>query len=203
MIANRPVDQRGHLDGGAPVRTLGLSAAERASLHELWLLTANPLVVVVNVAETAGTAAPSAAIRARAEQSGADVVVISARIESELAELDPGDRQAFLADLGIAEPGLDLLARHAHSLLDLVTFFTAGEKEVRAWELRRGLTAVDAAGVIHTDFAKGFIRAEVCDAEDLLAAGSYNTLREQGRQRLEGRDYIVRDGDVVHFRFNV
>jgi ribosome-binding ATPase len=194
---------RDHLDGGAPVRTLGLSAAERASLHELWLLTANPLVVVVNVAETAGTSAPSAAIRARAEQSGADVVVISARIESELAELDPGDRQAFLADLGIAEPGLDLLARHAYSLLDLVTFFTAGEKEVRAWELRRGLTAVDAAGVIHTDFAKGFIRAEVCDAEDLLAAGSYNTLREQGRQRLEGRDYIVRDGDVVHFRFNV
>jgi GTP-binding protein YchF len=194
---------RDHLDGGAPVRTLGLSAAERASLHELWLLTANPLVVVVNVAETASTAVPSAAIRARAEQSGADVVVISARIESELAELDPGDRQAFLADLGIAEPGLDLLARHAHSLLDLVTFFTAGEKEVRAWELRRGLTAVDAAGVIHTDFAKGFIRAEVCDAEDLLAAGSYNTLREQGRQRLEGRDYIVRDGDVVHFRFNV
>jgi hypothetical protein len=194
---------RDHLDAGAPVRTLGLSAAERASLHELWLLTANPLVVVVNVAETASAAAPSAAIRARAEQSGADVVVISARIESELAELDPGDRQAFLADLGIAEPGLDLLARHAHSLLDLVTFFTAGEKEVRAWELRRGLTAVDAAGVIHTDFAKGFIRAEVCDAEDLLAAGSYNTLREQGRQRLEGRDYIVRDGDVVHFRFNV
>jgi ribosome-binding ATPase len=194
---------RDHLDGGAPVRTMALGAAERAILHDLWLLTANPLVVVVNVAEGAGVRDPSAAIRERAEQSGADVVVISARIESELAELDPADRGAFLADLGIAEPGLDLLARHAYQLLDLVTFFTAGEKEVRAWELRRGLTALDAAGVIHTDFAKGFIRAEVCGAEDLLSAGSYNAVREQGKQRLEGRDYTVQDGDVVHFRFNV
>ncbi|HWF56982.1 MAG TPA: redox-regulated ATPase YchF [Candidatus Dormibacteraeota bacterium] len=194
---------RDHLDGGAPVRTMALSAAERAVLHDLWLLTANPLVVVVNVAEGAGVAEPSAAIRERAAQSGADVVVISARIESELAELDAADRGAFLADLGIAEPGLDLLARHAYQLLDLVTFFTAGEKEVRAWELRRGLTALDAAGVIHTDFAKGFIRAEVCDAEDLLSAGSYTAVREQGRQRLEGRDYVIEDGDVVHFRFNL
>jgi ribosome-binding ATPase len=185
------------------VRTMDLSAPERAILHDLWLLTANPLVVVVNVAENARSAEPSPAIRQRAAQSGADVVVISARIESELAELDPADREAFLADLGIAEPGLDLLARHAHRLLDLVTFFTAGEKEVRAWELRSGLTALDAAGVIHTDFAKGFIRAEVCDAEDLLSARSYNAVREQGKQRLEGRDYVVRDGDVVHFRFNV
>jgi len=194
---------RDHLDGGAPVRTLALSAAERATLHDLWLLTANPLVVVVNVAESAGIREPSAAIRDRAAQSGADVVVISARIESELAELDPADREAFLLDLGIAEPGLDLLARHAHHLLDLVTFFTAGEKEVRAWELRRGLTGLDAAGVIHTDFARGFIRAEVCDVEDLLSAGSYNAVREQGKQRIEGRDYVVQDGDVVHFRFNV
>ncbi|HEY8756410.1 MAG TPA: redox-regulated ATPase YchF [Candidatus Dormibacteraeota bacterium] len=194
---------RDHLDGGASVRTMALSTAERAILHDLWLLTANPLVVVVNVAEGGGVAEPSAAIRERAARSGADVVVISARIEAELAELEPADRDAFLADLGIAEPGLDLLARHAYQLLDLVTFFTAGEKEVRAWELRRGLTALDAAGVIHTDFAKGFIRAEVCDAEDLLAAGSYNAVREQGKQRLEGRDYVVRDGDVVHFRFNL
>jgi ribosome-binding ATPase len=194
---------RDHLDRGAPVRTMQLSAAERETLRDLWLLTANPMVVVVNVAEGAAVAEPSAAVLARAAQSGADVVVISARIESELAELEPADRGAFLADLGIAEPGLDLLARHAYGLLDLVTFFTAGEKEVRAWQLRRGLTALDAAGTIHTDFAKGFIRAEVSDAEDLLAAGSYNALREQGKQRLEGRDYLIRDGDVVHFRFNV
>jgi ribosome-binding ATPase len=194
---------RDHLDGGAPVRTLDLGAADRTTLYDLWLLTANPLVVVVNVAESAAAREPTAAIRERASQSGADVVVISARIESELAELDPADREAFLADLGIAEPGLELLARHAHQLLDLVTFFTAGEKEVRAWELRRGLTALAAAGVIHTDFARGFIRAEVCDAADLLSAGSYNAVREQGKQRLEGRDYVIRDGDVVHFRFNL
>jgi GTP-binding protein YchF len=194
---------RDHLDGGAPVRTMDLSAADREAVRDLWLLTANPMVVVVNVAEGAAVGEPSAAVHARAAQSGADVVVISARIESELAELDPADRGAFLADLGIAEPGLDLLAHHAYGLLDLVTFFTAGEKEVRAWQLRRGLTALDAAGTIHTDFAKGFIRAEVSDAEDLLAAGSYNALREQGKQRLEGKDYVIRDGDVVHFRFNV
>ncbi len=194
---------RDHLDSAAPVRTMQLGAGDRESLRDLWLLTANPIVVVVNVAEGAAVSEPSPALRARAAQSGADIVVISARIESELAELDPADRGAFLADLGIAEPGLDLLARHAYGLLDLVTFFTAGEKEVRAWQLRRGLTALDAAGTIHTDFAKGFIRAEVSDAEDLLAAGSYNALREQGKQRLEGRDYVIRDGDVVHFRFNI
>jgi ribosome-binding ATPase len=194
---------RTHLDGGASLRTMALSATDRDALRDLWLLTATPLVVVVNVAEGAALGEASKALRTRAQQSGGDVVLISARIESELAELEPGDRGAFLADLGIEKPGLDLLAQHAYALLDLVTFFTAGEKEVRAWELRRGLTAVDAAGSIHTDFAKGFIRAEVCDAEDLLAAGSYTVLREQGRQRLEGRDYVVRDGDVVHFRFNV
>ncbi len=194
---------RDHLDGGAPVRTMTLSATEREALHDLWLLTATPLVVVVNVAEGASLAAPSTPLRERAAQSGGDVVLISARIESELAELDAADRAAFLADLGIEKPGLDVLAQHAYALLDLVTFFTAGEKEVRAWELRNGLSALDAAATIHTDFAKGFIRAEVCDAEDLLAAGSYAALREQGRQRLEGRDYPVRDGDVVHFRFNV
>ncbi len=194
---------RDHLDGGAPVRTMQLPAAERELLRDLWLLTATPMVVVVNAAEDAAVSEPSDAVRRRAVQSGADVVVISARIESELAELEPADRVAFLTDLGIAEPGLDLLARHAYGLLDLVTFFTAGEKEVRAWQLRRGLTALDAAGSIHTDFARGFIRAEVSDAEDLLAAGSYNALREQGKQRLEGKDYVVRDGDVVHFRFNL
>ncbi len=194
---------RDHLDGGRPVRTMGLSAPERELLRDLWLLTATPLVVVVNVAEDAAVAELAAAVRERASQSGGDVIVISARIESELAELDPADRGAFLADLGIEKAGLEVLAQHAYALLDLVTFFTAGEKEVRAWELRSGLTAVDAAGTIHTDFAKGFIRAEVCGVEDLLAAGSYTALREQGKQRLEGRDYVVRDGDVVHFRFNV
>lgn len=195
---------RDHLDGGNPVRTMMLSAAERLDLRDLWLLTATPLVVVVNVAEAAAaTCDVPAAVAARAAQSGGEAIAISARIEAELSELEPADRAPFLLDLGIAAPGLDRLARQAHALLDLITFFTAGEKEVRAWELRRGLTAVDAAGSIHTDFAKGFIRAEVSDVEDLLAAGSYVALREQGKQRLEGKDYVVRDGDVVHFRFNV
>jgi GTP-binding protein YchF len=195
---------RDHLDSGSPVRTMTLGPTEREDLRELWLLTATPLVVVVNVAEAAAARGEvSEAVRARAAASGGEAIAISARIEAELAELDSLDRAAFLADLGIAQPGLDRLAQRAHSLLHLITFFTAGEKEVRAWELREGLTAVDAAGSIHTDFAKGFIRAEVSDVEDLLAAGSYVALREQGKQRLEGRDYVVRDGDVVHFRFNV
>ncbi len=195
---------RDHLDGGAPVRTMQLTTAERETLRDLWLLTADPMVVVVNVAEDAagrrpigGGACPRCAERGRHRGH------LGAHRSPSSPSSSPADRGAFLADLGIAEPGLDLLARHAYGLLDLVTFFTAGEKEVRAWQLRRGLTAVDAAGTIHTDFAKGFIRAEVSDAEDLLAAGSYNALREQGKQRLEGKDYVIRDGDVVHFRFNV
>jgi GTP-binding protein YchF len=195
---------RDHLDAGRSVRTMPLSATEREQLRDLWLLTATPLVVVVNVAEeVAARADVPDAIRQRAAESGGEAIAISARIEAELAELDPADRAGFLADLGIEEPGLDRLAQRAYKLLDLITFFTAGEKEVRAWELRRGLTALDAAATIHTDFAKGFIRAEVSAVADLLSAGSYLALREQGRQRLEGRDYVVQDGDVVHFRFNI
>ncbi|MGH7746774.1 MAG: DUF933 domain-containing protein, partial [Candidatus Dormibacteria bacterium] len=142
-------------------------------------------------------------VAARAAESGGEAIAVSARIESELLDLDPEERAAFLDDLGLTEPGLHRVARSAYHLLALLTFFTAGEKEVRAWTLRRGGSAIDAAAVIHTDFAKGFIRAEVVDVEELLAAGSYNVVREQGKQRLEGREYIVRDGDVVHFRFNV
>jgi ribosome-binding ATPase len=195
---------RDHLDAGRPVRTMQLSATEREPLADLWLLTATPLVVVVNVAEEAAARGEVPdAIRQRAAESGGEAIAISARIEAELAELDPADRAGFLADLGIEEPGLDRLAQRAYRLLDLITFFTAGEKEVRAWELRGGLTAVDAAASIHTDFAKGFIRAEISGVEDLLSAGSYLALREQGKQRLEGKDYVVQDGDVVHFRFNV
>ena len=128
---------------------------------------------------------------------------MSARIENELAELDPGDRIAFLRDLGLEEPGLHRVARTAYRLLRLITFFTAGDTEVRAWTLREGETALDAAASIHTDLARGFIRAEVTDAEELLDAGSYAVVRERGRQRLEGRDYVMHDGDVIHVRFNV
>jgi GTP-binding protein YchF len=192
-----------HLDSGQPLRTLGLSVDERSHLRELFPLTLHPLIVVVNVAEADAATPPPADVAELARRHGGDALVISARIEAEIAELPPEDRPAFLESIGLAEPGLDRLAREAYGLLELITFFTAGEKEVRAWTLRAGGSAVEAAGVIHTDFAKGFIRAEVIDAEELIAGGSYAAVREAGRQRLEGRDYLVRDGDVVHFRFNV
>ena len=192
-----------HLDAGNPVRTMTLSDEQRAELRELWLLTAKPLLVVVNADEAHASERVPDTIAARAAEAGGEAIAVSARIESELLDLDPEERAAFLDDLGLTEPGLHRVARSAYHLLDLLTFFTAGEKEVRAWTLRRGGSAIDAAAVIHTDFAKGFIRAEVVDVDDLLGAGSYNTVREQGKQRLEGREYVVRDGDVVHFRFNV
>jgi GTP-binding protein YchF len=194
---------RDHLDAGEPVRTLVLSDEERGHIRELYLLTARPLIVVVNVGEADAGKPPPDAVVELARRHGGDCLAISARIESEIVELPAADRREFLASVGLPEPGLNRLARDAYGLLDLITFFTAGEKEVRAWTLQRGGTAVEAAGVIHTDFARGFIRAEVVGAEELIEAGSYLAVREQGRQRLEGRDYVVRDGDVVHFRFNV
>jgi len=194
---------RSHLDSGNPVRTMSLAPAERTSLRELWLLTAKPLLVIFNAGESQAASPVPAALAERALRSGGQAIAVSARIEAELADLEPADRAAFLADLGLAEPGLNRVARAAYELLAMITFFTAGENEVRAWTLPHGGSAVDAAATVHTDFARGFIRAEVINVEDLLAAGSYNTVREQGKQRLEGRDYIVRDGDVVHFRFNV
>jgi GTP-binding protein YchF len=192
-----------HLDAGNPVRTMTLTDEQRAELRELWLLTAKPLLVVVNADETRAAERVPDAVVARAVEAGGEAIAVSARIESELLDLDPEERAAFLDDLHLTEPGLHRVARSAYHLLDLLTFFTAGEKEVRAWTLRRGGSALDAAAVIHTDFAKGFIRAEVVDVEDLLSAGSDAAVRAQGKQRLEGRDYVVHDGDVVHFRFNV
>ena len=198
---------RDHLDGGAPVRSMALSPDQREHIRDLFLLTAKPILVVANVDEAhagdAGESAAFARVAERAQRSGGGAVAVSARIEAEIVELDAGDQQAFLDELGHTEPGLHRLARSAYALLHLITFFTAGEKEVRAWTLRAGQTALDAAGSIHTDFARGFIRAEVVDAPALIAAGSYVAVREQGRMRLEGRDYVVQDGDVVHFRFNV
>lgn len=196
---------RDHLDAGLPLRTAGFDPAEREHLRDLFPLTLKPLLVVVNVdeSEAAAAAGAVAALEERARRSGGEAMPLSARIESEIVELDPADQAEFLATLGLTEPGLSRLARSAYALLHLISFFTAGEKEVRAWTLRQGGTALDAAGSIHTDFARGFIRAEVVDAATLIAAGSYAVVRDQGRLRLEGRDYLVRDGDVVHFRFNV
>ena len=172
-------------------------------LREFWLLTGKPLVVIVNVAEAeAGRPLPDEIVQ-RARLAGGDAIAVSARIENDIAELDAADRAAFLHDLNLEEPGLYRVARSAYRLLRLITFFTAGETEVRAWNLREGETALDAAASIHTDIARGFIRAEVTGAEELLDAGSYAVLRERGKQRLEGRDYVMRDGDVIHVRFNV
>jgi GTP-binding protein YchF len=192
-----------HLDSGKPVRAMLLSDAQRSVLRDLWLLTAKPLLVVVNTDEARAAAPLADAVVRRAAEAGGDALAISARIESELLDLEPDDRAGFLADLGLEEPGLHRLARRAYRLLRLITFFTAGENEVRAWTLRDGSTALDAAESIHTDFARGFIRAEVSEVGELLDAGSYAAVRERGKQRLEGRDYVVRDGDVIHVRFNV
>jgi len=195
---------RAQLDRGAPVRAMALDAFERERLRELSLLTAKPVMYVANVAEGGfeGNARLDA-LRDIAAAEGSEVVPACAAIEAEIAELDEADRAAFLADLGLAEPGLDRIIRAGYRLLGLLTFFTAGPKEVRAWTVRAGATAPQAAGVIHTDFERGFIRAETIAYDDYLAFQGEAGAREAGRLRLEGKDYVVREGDVLHFRFNV
>jgi GTP-binding protein YchF len=195
---------RAHLDEGRPARSLVLDDFERGRMRELSLLTAKRVLYVANVDESglAGNAQVEALTRLAAEE-GSEVVPVCAAIEAEIAELDDADRTAFLADLGLAEPGLDRIIRAGYRLLGLLTFFTAGPKEVRAWTVQKGATAPQAAGVIHTDFERGFIRAETIAYEDYVALGGENGAREAGKQRLEGKDYVVQEGDVMHFRFNV
>lgn len=142
-------------------------------------------------------------VKEYAQEEGAEVVPISAKVESEIAELEGEDKEMFLEELGLQESGLNRLIRAAYKLLGLYTYFTAGVQEVRAWTIRKGMKAPQAAGVIHSDFERGFIRAEVVAYDDLVAAGSMNASREKGQLRLEGKDYVVQDGDVMHFRFNV
>ncbi len=194
-----------HLDLGRPLRSLDLSADERAAINELNLLTVKPVMYIANVDEDGLRDGNThlAALRARAEAEGAVVVPVCAAIESELAELEADERAEFMADLGIDEPGLDRVIRAGYGLLGLQTYFTAGVKEVRAWTVRVGATAPQAAGVIHGDFEKGFIRAEVIAYDDFIACGGEQGAKEAGKWRLEGKDYIVQDGDVIHFRFNV
>jgi GTP-binding protein YchF len=195
---------RAQLDRGAPVRALALDAFERERLRELSLLTAKPVMYVANVEEGGFEGNPRlAALGEIAAAEGSEVVPVCAAIEAEIAELDEADRAAFLADLGLAEPGLDRIIRAGYRLLGLLTFFTAGPKEVRAWTVRAGSTAPQAAGVIHTDFERGFIRAETIAYDDYVACRGEAGAREAGRLRLEGKDYVVREGDVMHFRFNV
>jgi GTP-binding protein YchF len=206
VIAFRDLLQRvqQHLDGGQPVRTLSATPEEFAELHEVHLLTVKPVMYIANVDEDGVQGNERVdTVRKLAAAEGAVAVVVCAAIESEIAELDTEDKQAFLDDLGLAEPGLDRVVRAGYELLGLQTYFTAGEKEVRAWTVRRGSTAPQAAGVIHTDFEKGFIRAEVTAYADFIELGGEQGAKEAGRLRLEGKDYIVQEGDVMHFRFNV
>ncbi|MBV1695599.1 MAG: redox-regulated ATPase YchF [Hyphomicrobiales bacterium] len=189
---------------GKPARLAKLTEEEKPLFRTLQLLTAKPVVYVCNVDEGSAAAgnAFSEKVEARAKAEGAAAVVISAKIESEFAGLDPADRDAFLADLGLTEPGLNRLIRAGYGLLDLITFFTVGPKEARAWTVTQGTRAPQAAGVIHTDFEKGFIRAETIAYDDYVTLNGEAGARDAGKMRLEGKEYLVRDGDVMHFRFN-
>jgi len=197
-----------HLDEGRPARLFKVDDEPgQQILKEMQLLTSKPTFYVANVDE-ASIADPSKnkhfqAIKAYADAEGAKVVPICAAIEEQIAQLDPADRPDFLESAGLTEPGLNVLARTAFDLLGLYTYFTAGEKEVRAWTIHRGDRAPQAAGVIHTDFEKGFIKAEVIWWEDFVALGGESKAREKGKLAIEGKEYVVRDGDVMHFRFNV
>ncbi|MFS1510912.1 redox-regulated ATPase YchF [Chengkuizengella sp. SCS-71B] len=189
-----------------PARSLELTDDEKLLIRDLHLLTMKPVLFATNVGEDeVGQEDNEFVIKVKelAEQEGAEVVVISAKVESEIAELEGEDKEMFLEELGITESGLDRLIKAAYKLLGLDTYFTAGEQEVRAWTIRQGTRAPQAAGVIHTDFERGFIRAEVVAYDDLIACGSMGAAREKGLLGLEGKEYVVKDGDIMHFRFNV
>ena len=192
------------LDQGRLPRALDWTKEERAVLDPLFLLTMKPTLYVANVAEHgfAGNR-KLAAIEKCAAEEGARSVAISAAIEAQIADLPDEDKKVFLADMGMEEPGLNRFIRAGYALLGLETFFTAGPKEARAWQLHIGQTAAEAAGTIHTDFERGFIRAEVISFEDYVACGGEQGAKDKGKMCLEGRDYVVHDGDVMHFRFNV
>lgn len=193
-----------HLNEGRPARTFDLSEDDKQVLKPLCLLTIKPAMYVGNVLEDGFENNPHLdRLREHAAAEGAPVVAVCAKIESELADLDDEDKQAFLDDLGLDEPGLNRVIRAAYSLLGLQTYFTAGVKEVRAWTIEVGATAPQAAGVIHTDFERGFIRAQTIAYEDFIAFKGEAGAKDAGKMRVEGKDYIVKDGDVMHFLFNV
>ena len=188
---------------GKPARLAAIEEDERAEFRTLGLLTVKPVLYVCNVDEASAATGNvhSARVEALAKAEGAGCVIISAKIEAELAELPPDERQAYLADLGLQEPGLNRLINEGYRLLGLITYFTAGPKEARAWTVPEGTRAPQAAGVIHTDFEKGFIRAETNAYDDYVALSGEPGARDAGKLRLEGKDYVVKDGDVLHFRF--
>jgi GTP-binding protein YchF len=191
------------LEAGRPARTVAVAPDDQRAWRLLGLLTAKPVVYVCNVEEASAAEgnAQSARVFEMAAREGAGAVVISAAIEAEIAQLSDDERAGFLEAMGLAEPGLDRLIRAGYALLGLVTYFTVGPKEARAWTIARGTRAPQAAGVIHGDFEKGFIRAETVAYDDFVAGGGESGAREAGKFRLEGKDYVVQDGDVLHFRF--
>ncbi|MGC4378777.1 redox-regulated ATPase YchF [Fictibacillus sp. Mic-4] len=189
-----------------PARSVELTPEEKKIVHGLHLLTMKPILYVANVSEEdllEGGNQYVDQVKEYAARENAEVIVICAKVEEEIAELDDEEKKAFLEELGIEEAGLDQLIRASYSLLGLATYFTAGVQEVRAWTFRKGMKAPQCAGIIHTDFERGFIRAEVVAYEDLIEAGNMNAAKEKGKVRLEGKEYEMQDGDVVHFRFNV
>ena len=205
-LAKKPVLQKlaAGLNEGKSARSLGLDEEEKALVRDLFLLTLKPLMYIANVADDGFENNPLLdAVRERAVAEGAEVVPVCAAIEEELAQLDEADRDEFLKDMGLAEPGLNRVIRAGYKLLDLQTYFTAGVKEVRAWQVKRGATGPQAAGVIHSDFEKGFIRAETVSYDDFIQYKGEAGAAAAGRLRKEGKDYIVKDGDVLHFLFNV
>lgn len=195
---------KAQLDEGLPVRALDLEDEEREAIRDLHLLTAKPLMYIANVDEDGFESNPLLdKVRERAETEGAEVVPVCAALEAEIAQLESDEQAEFLTDAGMDEPGLHRVIRAGYRLLGLETYFTAGEKEVRAWTVKAGSTAPKAAAVIHTDFEKGFIRAEVAGYADFMECGGEQGAKDAGKWRLEGKEYIVREGDIVHFRFNV
>ena len=195
---------RDGLNQGTPARALGLSEDDKAAVRDLFLLTLKPVMYVANVLEDGFKNNPHLdKVRARALLEGAEVVPVSAAIEEEMSQLEDADRAEFLAEMGLSEPGLNRVIRAGYKLLGMQTYFTAGVKEVRAWQVHKGSTAPQAAAVIHTDFEKGFIRAETIAFDDFIKFKGESGARDAGRLRLEGKDYLVQEGDVLHFRFNV
>ncbi len=205
-LAKKPVLQKlaSALNEGRSARSVGLDEEERALVRDLFLLTLKPLMYIANVADDGFQSNPLLdAVREHALSEGAEVVPVCAAIEEELAQLEDADRDEFLKDMGLDEPGLNRVIRAGYKLLDLQTYFTAGPKEVRAWQVKRGATAPQAAGVIHTDFERGFIRAETVGYDDFIQFKGEAGAAAAGRLRKEGKEYIVKDGDVLHFLFNV
>jgi len=195
-----------HLEQGRSIRELGLSKEERAAAGDLFLLTEKPVLYVANVDEASMHTGNrfSEALKAAVTGENAQLIVMNNSIEAQIAEMeDPADRALFMEEYKMTEPALHKLIRSVYRLLDLATYFTAGEQEVRAWTIHDGWRAPQAASVIHTDFEKGFIKAEVIAYKDYIQYGSEAAARDAGRLRIEGKDYVVKDGDVMHFRFNV